>query len=88
MLILILIDIKYLQSVAFRFGKGSSGQNYSLSDSQHPINSPPSKITHSSLRLNIFEKSSMKKARVILNHHPAKFGGHRHCGSGDNAFSS
>ena len=41
MLILILIDIKYLQSVAFRFGKGSSGQNYSLSDSQHPINPPP-----------------------------------------------
>ena len=66
MLILILIDIKYLQSVAFRFGKGSSGQNYSLSDSQLPINSPPSKISHSSLRLNIFEKSSMKKARVIL----------------------
>ena len=36
MLILILVDIQYLQSVAFGFKKGSDSQNHSRSDSHRP----------------------------------------------------
>ena len=35
MLVLILINIQYLQNVVFSFEKGLSGQNHSLSD-PHP----------------------------------------------------
>ena len=37
MLILILINVQYLQNVVFSFEKGSSGQNHSLSDSHNQI---------------------------------------------------
>ena len=37
MLILILINVQYLQNVVFSFEKGSSGQNHSLSDSHQPV---------------------------------------------------
>ena len=40
MLILILIDFRYSQNVVLSVEKGSNGQNHSLSDSSHPINSP------------------------------------------------
>ena len=35
MLILILMNVHYLQNIVFSFG-GSNGQNHSLSDSHHP----------------------------------------------------
>ena len=38
MLILILIDVQYLQNAVFGFEKGSNGQNYSSSGPQHHIN--------------------------------------------------
>ena len=45
MLILILIDVQYLQNVAFSMKKGSNFWNHSSSDSPHPIKkSQPSKI--------------------------------------------
>ena len=37
MLILILIDVQYLQNLVFSFEKGSNVQNHSLSDSHHSI---------------------------------------------------
>ena len=46
MLILILINVQYLQNVVFSFGKGLSGKNHSLSDSHHPVEKfPPDKFT-------------------------------------------
>ena len=47
MLILILIDVQYLQNVVFRFEKGSNVQIHSSSDSNHPIKNV-SRIFHSS----------------------------------------
>ena len=41
MLILILIDVQYLQKVVFSFEKGSNDQNHSSSGSHHPIKNPP-----------------------------------------------
>ena len=41
MLILILIDVQYLQSVDSSFKKGSNGQNHSSSGSHHLINRSP-----------------------------------------------
>ena len=43
MLILILIDVQYLQNVVFSFEKYLNGQHLSLSDFHHPIN-PPAKF--------------------------------------------
>ena len=43
MLILILVDIQYLQNVAFSFEKSLNGQNYSPSDS-HPLDKKDSPI--------------------------------------------
>ena len=40
MLILVLIDVQYLQNVVFCFEKGSNGQNHSSSDSQLTLPSP------------------------------------------------
>ena len=37
MLILILMDVQYLQNVVFRFKKGSNGQNHSSFDFHNPI---------------------------------------------------
>ena len=37
MLVLILIDVQYLQNVVFGIEKGSNGQNHFLSDSHHLI---------------------------------------------------
>ena len=45
MLILILIDVQYLQNVVFSFGKGSNGQNHSSSDSHHHNEKIPSQQT-------------------------------------------
>ena len=44
MLILILIDVQYLQNVISSFDEGSKGQNHSLPDSYHPIKNPPANI--------------------------------------------
>ena len=41
MLILILIDVQYLQKVVFCFEKGSNGQNHSSSASHHHIKKIP-----------------------------------------------
>ena len=41
MLILILIDIQYLQNVVLSFEKGLNGQNHSSSGSHHHINLIP-----------------------------------------------
>ena len=49
MLILILIDVHYLQNIVFNFEKCSNGQNHSSSSSHHHINKiPSSKISYSS----------------------------------------
>ena len=37
MLILILMDVQYLQNVVFSFEKGLNGPKHSPSDSHHPI---------------------------------------------------
>ena len=47
MLILILINVQYLQDVVFDFEKGLNGQNHSWPDSHHPIKKSPTKIPHS-----------------------------------------
>ena len=41
MLILILINVQYLQNVVFSFEKGSNGQSHTLSDSYHLIQKVP-----------------------------------------------
>ena len=41
MLILILMNVKYLQNVVFRFEKGLNGQNHSSLGSQHQIEKSP-----------------------------------------------
>ena len=41
MLILILIDVQYLQNDVFSFEKDLIGQNYSSLDSDHPIKKIP-----------------------------------------------
>ena len=41
MLILILIDVQYLQNVAFSFEKGLNGQMYFFLDSSFPIKKYP-----------------------------------------------
>ena len=46
MLMLILIDVQYLQNVLFSFEKGSNGENHSLTDSYHPMKKSPSRISH------------------------------------------
>ena len=52
MLILILIDVRYLQKAVFSFQKGSNHQNYFSSGSPHTVKTPPcplppSKISNS-----------------------------------------
>ena len=44
MLILILINVQYLQNVVFSFEKGLSGQNHALSDSRHPTEKFPRQV--------------------------------------------
>ena len=47
MLILILMDVQYLQNVVFTFGKGLNNQSYSLSGSHHMIKKVPlNKVSH------------------------------------------
>ena len=41
MLILILINVQYLQNVVFNFEKGSNGQTHSSATSHHPIKKFP-----------------------------------------------
>ena len=56
MLILILIDVQYLQKAVFSFEKGSNDQNH-FSDSHHPVKkfSPRGKISDSDLN-NLFQR--------------------------------
>ena len=49
MLILVLIDVQYIQNVVFSFEKASNGQNHSSSDSHHPITPPPLQQNFASL---------------------------------------
>ena len=56
MLILILFNIQNLQSVAFSFEKGSSGQNHFLSASHQPIEKFHTQISHPSYSLMPFGK--------------------------------
>ena len=63
MLILILIDVQYLQNVVFNCEKGSNGQDHSSSVSHHKIKkNPSSKFPHlhsggiSPYPLTLFEK--------------------------------
>ena len=44
MLILILIDVQYLQTVFFSFEIGSNGQNHFPSGSHHPLKKKPAKF--------------------------------------------
>ena len=44
MVILILINVQYLQNVVFSFEKGLSGQNHALSDSRHPTEKFPRQV--------------------------------------------
>ena len=44
MLILILINVQYLQNVVFSSGEGANGQNHSSPASQHPTNNPSAKF--------------------------------------------
>ena len=55
MLILILIDVQYLNNVVFSIKKGSHGWNHSLSDSHHPIKKSRTKISLSPSYLLIWK---------------------------------
>ena len=46
MLILILINVQFLQNVVFSFENGSVGQNQSSGDSYYQIKKSPSKISY------------------------------------------
>ena len=63
LIILILINVQYLQNVVFSFQKGSSGQNHSLSDSHHPIEKSPPANFPSPYPLILFGKSWKKFAK-------------------------
>ena len=54
MLILIVIDVQYLQNVVLRFEEGSNGQNHSSSNTYHLIKNPLA--TFPILYLTLFEK--------------------------------
>ena len=56
MLILILIDVQYLQKVVFSFEKGLDGQNHSSSGPNHLMTPPPSKISICPHPLMLFGK--------------------------------
>ena len=56
MLILILIDNKYLQDVVFSFEKGSNGQSHFPPDSHHPIKKSPQQNYPSLYLLALFGK--------------------------------
>ena len=65
MLILILFNIQNLQSVAFSFEKGSSGQNHFLSASHQPIEKFPDANFPSVLLLNAIWKT-LEKGSILL----------------------
>ena len=56
MLLLILINVQYLQNVIFSFEKGSNGQNHSLSDSDHPKEECPKANFPSPYPITLFGK--------------------------------
>ena len=61
MLILILIDVQYLQNVVFSFEKGLDGQNYPSSSSHYLIKKKKtSKISYSPPSLNAIWKTLSK----------------------------
>ena len=55
MLVLILVDVQYLQKVVFSFQKGLDGQNHS-SGSNHMIKKSPSKIPNAPHPLTLLVK--------------------------------
>ena len=60
MLILILINVKYLQNVVFGFENGLNGQNHSLPDSQHPVKNPIggySTLSLNTIRITLYSSS-------------------------------
>ena len=72
MLILILIDVQYLQNLVFSFEKGSDVQNPSLSDS-HQQNFPskkkksPLNTTRKTLMMGDIHLSSKLKKYALIN---------------------
>ena len=46
MLVLVRIDVQYIENVVVSFEKGSNAQNHSSSDSHHPITHTSSKMSH------------------------------------------
>ena len=59
--VLVLIDVQYLQNDVLNFEKGSNGQIYSSSDSNYPTKNPPSKISHSPIPSTLFGKPCTDK---------------------------
>ena len=70
MLILILIDVQYLQKAAFNFEKGSNSQNHSSSGSYHLVkNFLTSKISNSPIPYHYLE-NPVKTAFMFLGASP------------------
>ena len=65
MLILVLIDVQYIQNVVFSFKKGSIGKNHSSSDSHHPIIHTPSKICVFSHGYELFRTGSCSFELIV-----------------------
>ena len=57
MLILILIDVQYLQNAVFSFEKGSNRQNHFSSGSHHPVTYPRQQNFRFPPPLTLFGKS-------------------------------
>ena len=73
MLILILIDVQYLQKAVFSSEKGSNGQNYSSSGPQHLIKkSSQPKFLTPPLLLNAICKTLMHGNHAPLYGTPAE----------------
>ena len=74
-LILVLIDVQYLQNVVFKFKIGSNGQNHSSLDFHHPVkNFTPSKIsiTHWVGGFPLLLKSNLENHVVCSSHYISK----------------
>ena len=64
MVILILIDVQYLQKVVLSFEKDLNDQNHSSSGSRHPIKIPPSGGDSPHPPLNAIWKTLPSKLKV------------------------
>ena len=65
MLILILINVQYLQNVIFSFERGSSDQNHFFLDSHRPIENPPQANFPSLLPFHIIWKTLGKRPSFL-----------------------